>query len=126
MNYDEFSVGNLSIGRGYDPGSNSGDRAVGASVELRAKLVRSARVTLEAFGFYDAVRIWNLDRNSTENGRSLRSYGGGARMVLPGAMLLEVTYAHPKDLALSFDKAPPPDRVLVSLTMQIIPFGGRR
>jgi hemolysin activation/secretion protein len=126
LNFDEFSVGNLTIGRGYDPGSNSGDRAVGASVELRAKVVRSPHVTIEAFGFYDAVRIWNLDRNSTENGRSLRSYGGGARMVLPGAMLLEVTYAHPKDRALSFDKVPPPDRVLVSLTMQLVPFGGRR
>jgi hemolysin activation/secretion protein len=126
LNFDEFSVGNLTIGRGYDPGSNSGDRAVGASVELRAKVVRSPRFTVEAFAFYDAVRIWNLDRNSTENNRALRSYGGGGRMVLPGAMLLEVTYARPTDLALSFDKAPPPDRVLVSLTMQLIPFGGRR
>lgn len=126
LNFDEFSVGSLTIGRGYDPGSNSGDRAVGASVELRAKLVRSSRVALEAFSFYDVVRIWNRDRNSTENNRSLRSYGAGARFVLPGAMLLEVTYAHPMDRALSFDKARPSDRVLVSLTTQLVPFGGRR
>ncbi len=126
LNFDEFAVGNLTIGRGYDPGANSGDRAVGASVELRAKIVRGTRLTVEPFGFYDAVRIWNLDRNSTENNRSLRSYGGGVRVVLPGLALLEVTYAKPIDRALSFDRTPPPDRVLASLTMQLVPFGGRR
>lgn len=126
LNFDEFTVGNLTIGRGYDPGSNSGDRAIGASVELRAKIIRTARVTVEPFGFFDAVRIWNLDRNSTENNRSLRSYGGGVRVVLPGFALLEATYAKPMDLALSFDKAPPPARLLASLTMQLVPFGGRR
>jgi hemolysin activation/secretion protein len=126
LNFDEFSAGNLTTGRGYDPGSNSGDRAVAASVELRVKPIQSPRVAVEAFGFYDAVRLWNLDRSSTENNRTLRSYGAGARVVLPGAALLEVTYAHPKDRALLTDKAPPPDRVLVSLTMQLVPFGGRR
>jgi len=126
LNYDEFSAGSLTIGRGYDPGANSGDRAIGASVELRAKVIDSPRARIEPFAFYDAVRIWNLDRNSTENNRSLRSYGGGVRAFLPGFALLEVTYAHPIDKALSFDPAPPPARVLVSLTAQLVPFGGRR
>ena len=126
LNFDEFAVGNLTIGRGYDPGSNSGDRAIGGTVELRAKVVRSGEARVELFGFYDAVRIWNLDSNSTENNRSLRSYGGGMRLTLPGIALLEVTYAHPQDKALSFDKAPPPDRLLASLTMQLVPFGGAR
>ncbi len=126
LNFDEFAVGNLTIGRGYDPGSNSGDRAIGASIELRAKVLRSPKLRVEVFGFYDAARIWNIDSNSTENNRSLRSYGGGFRLTLPGMALLEVTYAHPQDKALSFDKAPPPDRVLVSLTMQLVPFGGAR
>jgi hemolysin activation/secretion protein len=126
LNFDEFSAGNLTVGRGYDPGANSGDRAIGASVELRAKIINMPRLTIEPFGFYDAVRIWNLDRNSTENNRSLRSWGGGVRAVLPGFALLEVTYAKPLDRALSFDAAPPPARVLLSLTAQLVPFGGRR
>ena len=126
LNFDEFAVGNLTIGRGYDPGANSGDRAIGGTIELRAKVLRSPKARVEMFGFYDAVRIWNLDSNSTENNRALRSYGGGMRLTLPGIALLEVTYAHPQDKALSFDKAPPPDRLLVSLTMQLVPFGGAR
>ncbi len=126
LNFDEFAVGNLTIGRGYDPGSNSGDRAIGGSIELRAKVLRSSKARIELFGFYDAARIWNIDTNSTENNRVLRSYGGGARLTLPGTALLEVTYARPHDKALSFDKAPPPARVLVSLTMQLVPFGGAR
>ncbi len=126
LNFDEFAVGNLTIGRGYDPGSNSGDRAIGASIELRAKVLRSPKLRVELFGFYDAARIWNIDSNSTENNRVLRSYGGGFRLTLPGSALLEVTYARPQDKALSFDKAPPSDRVLVSLTMQLVPFGGAR
>jgi len=126
LNFDEFSVGNLTVVRGYDPGANSGDRAIGGSIEARAKVVRSRTVRAELFGFYDAARIWNLDSNSTENNRLLRSVGGGVRLTLPGALLLEATYAHPLSLALSFDKAPPPDRVLLSLTAQLVPFGGNR
>jgi len=126
LNFDEFAVGNLTIGRGYDPGANSGDRAIGGTIELRAKVLRSPKARVEMFGFYDAVRIWNLDSNSTENNRALRSYGGGMRLTLPGIALLEVTYAHPQDKALSFDKAPPPNRLLISLTMQLVPFGGAR
>ncbi len=126
LNFDEFSAGNLTLGRGYNPGANSGDRAVGASAEIRAKLIRQPKVGVELFGFYDSVRLWNSDRNSTENDRVLRSVGGGARIILPGAMLLEVTYAHPRDKALSFDNRRPPDRVLFSLTTQLVPFGLRR
>jgi hemolysin activation/secretion protein len=126
LNYDEFAIGNLTLGRGYDPGSNSGDRALGASVELRAMLPQKSRATFEPFVFFDAVRIWNLDRNSTENNRVLRSYGGGIRIAMPGIALLELTYARPVDKALSFDDRRPNDRVLASLTFQLVPFGGRR
>ncbi|WP_295531775.1 ShlB/FhaC/HecB family hemolysin secretion/activation protein [Novosphingobium sp. Chol11] len=126
LNYDEFAIGNLTLGRGYDPGSNSGDRALGASVELRAMLPQQSIASFEPFVFFDAVRIWNLDRNSTENNRLLRSYGGGLRIALPGIALLELTYARPVDKALSFDDARPNDRVLASLTFQLVPFGGRR
>jgi len=39
LNYDEYSIGNLSIGRGYDPGANSGDRALGGAFELSANVI---------------------------------------------------------------------------------------
>ena len=120
LNYEEFSLGNLTIGRGYDPGANSGDRAYGLRGEVRANLPLPASVPVGAqvFGFYDHVHLTNLDPFTTEGDRDLNSYGGGARVTLPNRALLEVMYAHPEDRALSFDAGPPPGRVLVSLTLQ--------
>lgn len=116
LNYEEFSVGNLTIGRGYDPGANSGDRAIAFRGELRADVPVTPSVLPQVFGFYDHVRLRNLDENASEADRTLRSYGGGVRLRLFDDALVEVTYAHPIDRALLIDRAPPPDRVLVSLT----------
>lgn len=119
LNYEEFSVGNMTIGRGYDPGSNSGDRAVSLSSEVQLRLpVPAKRLTFQLFGFMDFVRLTNLDTASTETDRLLRSYGGGVRLGLPGNMLFEATYAHPRDRALRLDAAPPPNRLLLSLSVR--------
>jgi hemolysin activation/secretion protein len=118
LNYEEFSLGNLTIGRGYDPGSNSGDRAVGVRGEVRADLPLTPALGTQVFGFYDYVYLTNLDQNSTETGRNFHSYGGGVRFTLPNAMILEGMYAHPKDRALTIDSGPPSDRFLVSLIVQ--------
>ncbi len=121
LNFEEFAIGNLSVGRGYDPGSNSGDRAIGLANELRVALPISRSLPVQLFGFGDIIWLQNLDRASTERRRRLRSAGGGARLTLPGRMVLEVAYAHPFDRALTFAEAPPPDRLLVSLTAQFSP-----
>ena len=118
LNYEEFSLGNLTIGRGYDPGSNSGDRAIGARAEPRIELPLTHRFETQVFGFYDYVYLTNLDTNSTEVDRHLRSYGGGVRFTLPNRLILEGMYAHPQDRALTIDKAPPPNRFLLSLIVQ--------
>lgn len=118
LNYEEFSLGNLTIGRGYDPGANSGDRAVGLRGEAQVNLPILTQVNTQLFGFYDWVYLTNLDRGSLEVDRHLRSYGGGLRLALPGKVLLELTYAHPMDKALTLDKQRPPNRVLVSLSFR--------
>ena len=123
--FEELAVGNLTIGRGYDPGATSGDRAVGAAFELRAgkPQPQSRRdLAIEAVAFYDAVKIWNLDSGSTENNRQLRSYGGGARVSWGDHARLEVVYAHPLDKAQSFDLQRAPNRVLVSLVFRALPW----
>lgn len=123
--FEEMAVGNLTIGRGYDPGATSGDRALGASFELRAGKPLpsdSKDVAFEAFGFFDAVRIWNLDTGSTENDRALRSVGGGFRVSWGDHARLDVAYAHPLDRALSFDTHNSPGRLLVSLVFRALPW----
>ncbi len=128
LNYDEFSIGNLTVGRGYDPGSATGDRAYSTSAELRANLPTGEKVATQIYTFYDRIRLWNLDRGTTERNRRLESYGAGVRFTLPGFARLDIAYAHPLDPPLltgALNKVPN-GRVLVSLTMQLVPFGPRR
>ncbi|MBB6503695.1 hemolysin activation/secretion protein [Sphingomonas endophytica] len=122
LNFEGFSVGNLSVGRGYDPGSNSGDRAIGFQNEFRIDVPLISSAPCQLFGFNDVVWLWNLERNTTENGRRLRSIGGGLRLFLPGSAILDVAYARPLDRALSFDDRRPQARLLLSLTAQFAPY----
>lgn len=132
LNLEEFSIGNYTIGRGYDPGANGGDRALAARIEPRARLGRIGPIELTVSGFYDVVRLWNLDSTAgTEAKRTLASVGGGMRMVWRNQQtgdaraVLEVTYAKPLDKAVVADTRKPTSRVLVSLTTKVLPWGSR-
>ena len=123
--FEELSVGNLTIGRGYDPGATSGDRLVGGTFELRAgkpQALSRKDFAYEAIAFYDAVRLWNLDTGSVENDRQLRSVGGGARVSWGDHARLEVVYAHPMDRAQAFDDRRASNRLLVSLVFRALPW----
>jgi hemolysin activation/secretion protein len=65
------------------------------------------------------VHIQNLDRDSAEPKRTLRSVGGGLRFVLPQRLVVDVTYAHPLDRVNLNDAKKASDRILVSLTAKI-------
>ncbi|MGJ3627096.1 ShlB/FhaC/HecB family hemolysin secretion/activation protein [Sphingomonas sp. MMS24-JH45] len=116
--YDEFSIGNLTIGRGYDPGSNSGDRAVGLRLEVRFNPPASRTVTPQVFAFTDAAYLTNLDIGASERDRRLRSVGAGVRLLVSNRIAAEASYARPLDRALLINGSPPPDRLLVSLIVQ--------
>jgi hemolysin activation/secretion protein len=118
--FEEYSVGNYTIGRGYDPGAITADRAIAIRPELRAQVLQTRRTTLQLFGFYDNVWLWNLDRFSTDHGRHVASVGAGARAVISPYFLIEATYAKPLDRL--FDGArKPPARFLLSLTTLFSP-----
>lgn len=116
LNFDEFSIGNLTIGRGYDPGSNSGDRAIGLAAEVSQKVAQMKDFDLEAFVFYDVVQIENLDQGDIDPVRKLESVGGGVRFNLTKGVRAEVAYVEPLDRAFVFDAAKPPGRVLFSIS----------
>lgn len=127
LNYDEFSIGNLTVGRGYDPGANTGDKAYSTSFEARANIPTGPKLATQVYGFYDGIRLWNLDTGSAEADRRLESYGGGVRFTLPGRARLDLTYAHPLDppLLTGTTAKVPKDRFLVSLTAQLLPWSRR-
>lgn len=129
MNYEKFSIGSLTIGRGYDPGAASGDNALGARFELRGQAYRGRTAAAELFGFFDHAWLWNHARYSrgadpqrlTEPDRALSSVGAGVRLSLSANLLLEASYAHPLDRVFEGDARRPGDRLLLSLTAQFSP-----
>lgn len=121
LSIEEFSVGNLTLGRGFDPGVTSGDHALGFRIEPRVQLPIRAAIGAQLFAFHDRVRIWNLDNFTFEDRRTLRSWGAGGRLVLPGRFVIEAMYARPQDRGLATDARRAPDRFLVSLTTQFSP-----
>lgn len=115
LNFEQYSVGNYTIGRGYDPGAVTADRAIALRPEVRAQVLQKPRASVQLFGFYDNVWVWNLDRFSTDHGRRVASVGGGARAVIAPYFLIEASYAKPLDRP--FIGGPkPPARFLLSLT----------
>jgi hemolysin activation/secretion protein len=123
--YEQFQIGNYTVGRGFDPGAASGDRAVGGQFDVgwrfpapwgalsggrHAALLHEGWV--EPYGFVDAARLTNLSLGSYD--ASIVSVGGGVRALLPWDLRLDVAYAAP--LTAAFPGAGPSQgRVLVTL-----------
>jgi hemolysin activation/secretion protein len=117
LSYEEQSVGNLTIGRGYDPSALSGDRAVAASADLRwDPLPADWPVTAAVFGFFDIARAWNLDSNGVN--KTVKSFGGGLTFQILSRLHVETTYAHTMDKVNNSFARRPPDRILVSATVE--------
>lgn len=88
LSSEEFSVGGINSGRGYDPSEISGDHGVSGKVELQWKdpvaLDKSFVESYQLFGFYDIGRVWNEDATtSSQKIDSLSSVGAGLRFDLP-------------------------------------------
>jgi hemolysin activation/secretion protein len=128
LNLEEFSIGSLTYGRGYDPGATGADRAVAFRLEPRARLTGAGtaqkpnKIQLEVSAFYDNIRIWNVDQGAIETRRTLDSIGGGIRAIVAGRLVLDLTYAKPLKRALSIDADRPPARLLFSLTTKLLPW----
>jgi hemolysin activation/secretion protein len=122
--YEDFTVGNLSIGRGYDPSALTGDRGISGSFEPHLgpfhsvpgnpKLALPEGVTVTGFGFYDIAHVQNLSSGSQD--RTVRSLGGGLTFQLAARVRLETTYAHTLDTVAPNISKRPADRLFVNLT----------
>ncbi len=122
LNIEEFSIGNLTYGRGYDPGANGADRTIAFRIEPRVRIYDTPNVKVELATFYDNVRIWNRDRGTIETGRTLDSIGGSVRVVANNRFIFDVTFAKPRKLALASDERKPPERLMFSLTTKLLPW----
>jgi len=114
---EQYAVGNLSIGRGYEPGSAFGDRALAVSGEVRiGPLPVGRRFQLEPFVFYDAARLWTLTPG-LHTRRDIASWGGGVRLDLPGKLHVELFYADPLKPPQGSGQPTPPARLFLNVTV---------
>ncbi len=126
--YEEQAIGNLTVGRGYDPDAASGDRVIAAEIKAEAGplpigswLKAGYPFSIGPYGFYDIARVNNLDSGSVDV--TVRSAGAGLEIVFPfqargrqGLIHADVSYAFPLDNP-SFPAPKPPSRVLFTLVV---------
>jgi hemolysin activation/secretion protein len=114
---DQYEVGNLTIGRGYQPGSIFGDDAIATSAEVRLGPISAFhRFQVEPFGFYDVVRVWTRTPGDQID-RTLSSLGAGLRLETPRHLHIDLTYAKALDPPLPFGEPIPRGMLLVNVTI---------
>ena len=126
LSYEEFSGGNYTVGRGYDPGAIIGDSGVGVRSEVRvgSLLPRTAGgFAFQPYAFFDIAKVWNEDAAfNGVGGQKLYSAGAGVRATIRDAARLDVLVAVPLKDALGAPSAKGDVRFLVNLTVQMAPW----
>ncbi|MFL6720501.1 MAG: ShlB/FhaC/HecB family hemolysin secretion/activation protein [Sphingomonas sp.] len=124
LSFEEYSAGNYTVGRGYDPGALLGDRGFGTQAEIRygSRVPVSAKTpATETYLFWDHALVRVLSRTAPLVGRdNLNSFGGGVRMNWE-RFVLDVAAAIPLNHVGPFNDKPDP-RILVSLTTRLWPW----
>ena len=119
--YEEFSGGNFTVGRGFDPGTVIGDSGVAVALEARYGSFVPANTkafAFQPFAFFDAAWVWNEDAAFDGlDPQKLYSAGGGVRVAYGDLGRLDVTLAVPLNRGGFLTEKPDP-RLLVSLTTQ--------
>jgi hemolysin activation/secretion protein len=126
FSFEEFSAGNFTIGRGYDPGAILGDSGLGVQAELRygSAFPRSPDDwAFEPFVFADQAWAWNEDQLTSIGRQEITSVGAGVRAAWGDKLRLDVMLAVPLDRTLFETERDP--RLLISLTTRLWPWSFR-
>lgn len=94
---EEFSIGGLTYGRGYDPSEFTGDHGFGVSAELRHEWrldLGEFPVTAEGYGFVDYGVVWNIGEGEPAK-EDIVTTGGGVRLLLPRDVFVGAELAVP-------------------------------
>ena len=123
LSFEEFTEGNYTVWRGFDPGVILGDSGVGMSAEVRGprlpfSLAGNADIRLQPYVFGDAAWVWNKDVSGSQR---LTSAGGGVRAELGDRFRLDATLAVPLERA-GFQTKRGDPRFLLTLTTRLLPW----
>lgn len=122
MAFEEFTAGNYTVGRGYDPATISGDSGAGLSVELRGPRIaplRRSRLLVQPYAFGDAAWVWN--RGGDDFDDHLKSVGGGVRASLDDRFAIDALVAVPLERA-GIANRRGDARFLVTLSTRLLPW----
>lgn len=111
LSSEEFGVGGVNYGRGFDPSEIIGDDGIAGKVELQ--WTEPAEIdlldTYYVFGFYDAGRVWNKDATtSSEKRDTVTSAGLGVSADFTKDTTLDMMLAFPlnRDVETQNDRDP--------------------
>ena len=94
---EQISFGGPGIGRGYDPGAQSGARGIGGGLELRCDCLAGLGQAIgptQLYAFVDGGLVWRRDKPDQHYERgSLASLGAGVRVPLLGLSILDLQVA---------------------------------
>jgi hemolysin activation/secretion protein len=117
---EEYLVGNFGAGRGYDPGSITGDRGYGAQLELLGGQWTGGfgpDSRWEPYAFVDYADTYQLGDAVLEPRTYVTSYGAGARFAITEKVSLDVSYAKALD-APGLGQPKPTPLLLVNFTQR--------
>jgi hemolysin activation/secretion protein len=121
LSFEQFSLGNYTVGRGFDPGTLSGDSGVGTSVEVRGPrypLFGGGRAVTQPYVFGDVG--WTFLRG-TPGSQRLTSAGAGLRTEIGSRYRLDGVVAVPIERA-GLQTKRGDVRLLVTLTARLLPW----
>ncbi|HVU30028.1 MAG TPA: ShlB/FhaC/HecB family hemolysin secretion/activation protein [Sphingomicrobium sp.] len=127
LSFEEFSAGNYTVGRGYDPGVLLGDKGFGTQAEIRfgtSTPPSAHKAAIEGYAFWDHASVSNHDKLFVvKQPNHLDSVGGGARVnfdrfALDAALAVPLT-------RVGIDERKPDPRFLISLTTRLWPWSFR-
>ena len=123
LSFEQFTAGNYTIGRGYDPSTLTGDSGAGVAVELRGPRLnpfRRSQLFVQPYVFGDAAWTWTHDGFSDP--KHLTSAGGGFRGTLSDRLAIDAALAVPLERTGMVDRRKGDARFLITLTSRLLPW----
>jgi len=125
LSYEQVSLGNYTIGRGFDPGIALGDSALGASLELRYGSIYPSgpdKLAVEPFLFFDYAKAWIDDAIVGPDPARVTSAGLGLRGRWGNLADAGLVLAFPLARA-GYQTETSDARILFTITTRILPWG---